>query len=405
MKLSKLASEILESPTLALNEEARLLRERGEAVINLGIGEPKNKTPINAILSSAAKLISGEVKYVPIDGTPSLKKAVIRYTEESYDKLVAPENVIITNGAKQSLFNVIYSILNPQDEVIVIAPYWVSYPEIIKMCMGRPVIVTPEDGTFTPRFEDVERAVTSYTRAIIVNSPNNPSGVIYPPELIEKLVDLCERKGIYLICDDIYHKLTFDKNKAVPAYQFTQKDIEDSHIIVVNGVAKLYGMTGFRIGWVVGPRQLVRVMTNVTAQTTSGVSPVSQAAAEGALNGLQSVVEALRLQIQNNRDVLLQEFKTFNGVRLIEPQGTFYALPDIRAFNGNSVEVSRFLLKKAMVVTVPGKEFGMEGHIRISFSGSVKDVTEGVARIKWALDPTSPNEIYIGDKKLIRDWM
>ncbi len=405
MKLSKLASEILESPTLALNEEARLLRERGEAVINLGIGEPKNKTPINAILSSAAKLISGEVKYVPIDGTPSLKKAVIRYTEESYDKLVAPENVIITNGAKQSLFNIIYSILNPQDEVIVIAPYWVSYPEIIKMCMGRPVIVTPEDGTFTPRFEDIERAITSYTRAIIVNSPNNPSGVIYPPELIEKLVELCERKGIYLICDDIYHKLTFDKNKAVPAYQFTQKDIEDSHIIVVNGVAKLYGMTGFRVGWVVGPRQLVRVMTNVTAQTTSGVSPVSQAAAEGALNGLQSVVEALRLQIQNNRDVLLQEFKTFNGVRLIEPQGTFYALPDIRAFNGNSVEVSRFLLKKAMVVTVPGKEFGMEGHIRISFSGSVKDVTEGVARIKWALDPTSPNEIYIGDKKLIRDWM
>ena len=405
MKLSKLASEIVESPTLALNEEARLLRERGEAVINLGIGEPKNKTPINAILASAARLTSGEVKYVPSDGMLSLKKAVIRYTEESYDRLVAPENVLITNGAKQSLFNIIYSILNPQDEVIVIAPYWVSYPEIIKMCMGRPIVVTPEDGTFTPRFEDIERAVTSYTRAIIVNSPNNPSGVIYPPELIEKVVDLCERKGIYLICDDIYHKLTFDGNEAVPAWRFTKKDVEDSHVIVVNGVAKLYGMTGFRVGWVVGPRQLVRVMTNVTAQTTSGVSPVSQAAAEGALNGLQSVVEALRLQIQNNRDVLLQEFRTFKGVRLIEPQGTFYALPDVRAFNGNSVEVSRFLLKKAMVVTVPGKEFGMEGHIRISFSGSVKDVTEGIARIKWVLDPTSPNDIYIGDKKLIRDWM
>jgi len=405
MKLSKLASEIVESPTLALNEEARLLRERGEAVINLGIGEPKNKTPIAAILASAAKLTSGDVKYVPIDGLLSLKKAVIRYTEESYDRLVAPENVLITNGAKQSLFNVIYSILNPQDEVIVLAPYWVSYPAIIKMCMGKPVIVTPEDGTFTPRFEDIGKAVTSYTRAIIVNSPNNPSGAIYPPELIEKLVDLCESKGIYLICDDIYHKLTFDGNVAPPAYQFTNRDIEDSHVIVVNGVAKLYGMTGFRIGWVIAPRQLVQVMTNVTAQTTSGVSPVSQAAAEGALTGLQSVVEALRLQIQNNRDILLQEFRTFNGVRLIEPHGTFYALPDIRAFKNSSVEVSNFLLKKAMVVTVPGKEFGMEGHIRLSFSGSVKDLTEGIARIKWALDPTSPNEIYIGDKKMIRDWM
>lgn len=405
MKLSKLACEIAESPTFALNEEARLLRQRGEAVINLGIGEPKNRTPISAVLASAAKLTSGEIKYTPPDGLPSMKKAVIRYTEENYDRLVAPENVIITNGAKQSLFNIFYSILNPQDEVIMIAPYWVSYAEMIKMCLGIPVIVTPEDGTFTPRFEDIERAVTSSTRAIIVNSPNNPSGAIYPPELIEKIVNLCEKKGIFMICDDIYHKLTFDHNKAVPAYQFTKKDVENSQIIVVNGVAKLYGMTGFRIGWVVCPRVLIRVMANVLAQTTSCVSPLAQAAAEGALNGLQSVVEALRLQIQNNRDVVLQEMRTFNGARLIPPGGTFYALPDIRAFNNNSVEVSKFLLKKAMVVTVPGKEFGMEGHIRISFAGSVKDVTEGITRIKWALDPTSPNEIYIGDKKMVRDWL
>jgi aspartate aminotransferase len=405
MRLSKLASDIAESPTLALNEEARLLRERGEPVIHLGIGEPKNKTPINAILSSAAKLTSGEVKYTPADGMSGLKKAVIRYTEESYDRLVQPENVIITNGAKQSLFNILYSILNPQDEVIILAPYWVSYPEMVKMCTGRPIIVTPEDGTFTPRFEEIERAATSYTRAIIVNSPNNPSGVIYPPELISKLVDWCERKGYYLICDDIYHKLTFDRKEAVPATRFAPGDLEASHVIIVNGVAKIYGMTGFRVGWVVGPKDLVRVMTNVTAQTTSGVSPISQTAAEGALNGLQSVVEALRLQIQNNRDVVLQEFKSFNGARLIPPDGTFYVLPDLRAFGSSSVEMSKFLLSKALVVTVPGKEFGMEGHIRLSFSGTVKDVTEGMARIKWALDPSSPNEIYIGDRKVIRDWL
>lgn len=405
MKLSKLALDIAESPTLALNEEARLLRERGEAVIHLGIGEPKNKTPIAAILASAAKLTSGEVKYTPADGVPSLKKAVIRYTDENYDKAVAPENVLITNGAKQSLFNIFYSILNPQDEVIVLAPYWVSYPEIIKMCYGKPVIVTPADGTFTPTFEEIERAVTGYTRAIIVNSPNNPSGVVYPPELIARLVEFCERKKIYMVCDDIYHKLVFEHVKAEPAYKFSRRDIEDSQIIVVNGVAKVYGMTGFRVGWVLGPRELVRVMTNVTAQTTSGVSPVSQAAAEGALNGMQTVVEAIRLQIENNRAVLLQEMKTFNGARLIPPSGTFYALPDLRAFNNSSVELSRFLLKKALVVTVPGKEFGMEGHIRLSISGTVKDVTEGIARIKWALDPTSPNEIYIGDRKMIRDWM
>ncbi len=405
MRLSKLASEIAESPTLALNEEARLLRERGEPVIHLGIGEPKNKTPINAILSSAARLTSGEVKYTPADGVLGLKKAIIRYTEENYDRLVEPENVLVTNGAKQSLFNILYSVLNPQDEVILLAPYWVSYPEMVKMCTGRPVIVTPEDGTFTPRFQEIERAVTSYTRAIIVNSPNNPSGAIYPGGLVAKLVEFCQRKGIFLICDDIYHKLTFDNKEAVPATRYVSKDLEDSHVIIVNGVAKIYGMTGFRVGWVVAPKDLVRVMTNVTAQTTSGVSPISQAAAEGALNGLQSVVEAIRLQIQNNRDVLLQEMKSFNGARLIPPDGTFYALPDLRAFGSSSVELAKFLLAKALVVTVPGKEFGMEGHIRLSFSGSVKDVTEGLARIKWALDPTSPNEIYIGDRKMIRDWL
>jgi aspartate aminotransferase len=405
MKLSKLASEIAESPTLSLNEEARLLRVRGEPVIHLGIGEPKNKTPINAILSSAAKLTSGEVKYIPADGLPSMKKAIIRYTEENYDRLVAPENVIVTNGAKQSIFNIFYSILNPEDEVVVLAPYWVSYPEIIKMCMGRPVIVTPEDGTFTPRFEDIEKAITSYTRAILVNSPNNPSGAIYPPELIEKLVGFCESKGIYLICDDIYHKLTFDHKEAVPAYRFTKKDVEDSTIIVVNGVAKIYGMTGFRVGWVVAPKELVKVMTNVTSQTTSGVSPVSQAAAEGALNGLQSVVEALRLHIENNRRVFLQEIRSFNGIRLIPPDGTFYVMPDFRAYNKNSVELSRFLLKKTLVVTVPGKEFGMEGYLRLSIAGTTKDVIEGIARIRWALDPSSPNEFYLGDRKMVRDWL
>lgn len=405
MKLSKLATEIAESPTLALNEEARLLRERGEAVINLGIGEPKNKTPINAMLTAAAKLSSGEVKYTPVDGVPSLKKAIIRYTEENYDRLVAPENVLVTNGAKQSIFNILYSLLNVQDEVVILAPYWVSYPEIVKMCQARPVIVTPEDGTFIPRLEDIERAVTSYTRAIIVNSPNNPSGAIYPPALIESLVDFCERRGLYMICDDIYHKLTFDGKVAAPATRFTEKDADNTHLLIVNGVAKVYGMTGFRVGWVVAPRDIVRVMANITAQTTSGVSPVSQAAAEGALNGLQSVTESIRLQIQNNRDVLLEQMKSFSGARLIPPDGTFYALPDLKAFGGDSVQLSQFLLKKALVVTVPGKEFGAEGHIRISFSGTVKDVTEGMERIKWALDPSSPNEIYIGDRKMIRDWL
>ena len=410
MSLSQLASAIPPSPTHALNEEARLLREKGEPVIHLGIGEPKNKTPIAAILSSAARLTSGDVKYVPIDGTPSLKKAIVRYTEEYYNRVVSPYNVIVSDGAKQSLWNILFSICNPQDEVIVLAPYWVSYPEMIRMIGAVPVIVTPEDGTFIPSFEEIERKVGSYTKAIIVNSPNNPSGMIYPKELIGQLVELCESKGIYMICDDIYHRLVFDGNVAQPAYSFTSKDSENTKIIVVNGVAKLYGMTGFRIGWAVAPRRLVEIMSNVQSQTISCVSPVTQAAAEGALNGVQSVIDALRLTIQNNRDVLLQELKSFADVRYHKPQGTFYILPDFMAYLRKSIaststELSQFLLKKALVVTVPGKEFGMEGHIRLSYAGTVKELTEGIERMKWALDPNSPSEIYIGDRKMVRDWL
>ena len=405
MSVSQLAKSIAESPTLKLNEEARVLREKGEAVIHLGAGEPKNKAPISAILSAAAKLNTADIKYTPTDGIPSLKKAIIKYTEENYDRVVAPENVIVSAGAKQSVYNILYSIINPQDEVIILAPYWVSYPEMVRMVYGVPVIVTPEDGGFYPRMEDVLKAVSSYTKAIIVNSPNNPSGVMYSEEFIASLVEYCEKKDIYIIMDDIYHKLVFDGKKAPSSYKYTKKDIESTHVIVVNGVSKLYGMTGFRIGWAIANRKLVEIMTNVQSQITSCTAVLLQAAAEGALTGLQSAVESLRLTLENNRNVMMQELHSFNGLKITKPDGTYYCLPDFRAYSNDSVALSALLLKKALVVTVPGKEFGMEGHLRLSYAGSIKDVTEGIARIKWVLDPSSPSEIYIGERKFVRDWL
>jgi aspartate aminotransferase len=405
MSISQLARSIAESPTLSLNEQARLLKEKGEAVIHLGAGEPKNKAPINAILSSAAKLNAGDIKYTPTDGIPSLKKAIIRYTEENYNRVIAPEQLIVSGGAKQALYNLLYALLNPQDEVIVLAPYWVSYPEMIKMVYGVPVIVTPEDGSFQPRLQEIERCVSSYTKAIIVNSPNNPSGVMYPESFIAEIVGFCEAKGIYLIMDDIYHKLVFDGKAHIPAYKFTKKDIETTRIVTINGISKLYGMTGFRIGWVVTNKELVAVMTNIQAQTTSCSSMVLQAAAEGALTGVQSPVEALRMTLENNRNVMMQELHSFSGVKTVKPDGTYYCLPDFSAYNRNSVELCKFLLKKALVVTVPGKEFGMEGHLRLSYATTVKDIKQGVERIKWALDPNAPNDIYIGERKLVRDWL
>ena len=405
MAVSQLAKTINESPTLQLSEQARILRAQGEPVIHLGIGEPKNKTPISALLSAAARLNAGDIKYTPTDGMPSLKKAIIRYTENNYSRLVAPENIIVSTGAKQSIYNILFTIVNPQEEVILLAPYWVSYPEMVKMVSGVPVVVAPEDGTFHPSVRDIEQAVSSKTRAIILNSPNNPSGVLYSEDFIAEIVAYCEKKGIYLICDDIYQKLIFDDKIAVPAYNYTKEDIESSHLIVVNGVSKMYGMTGFRIGWVVGPRKLVKVMTNIQAQMTSNPAVISQAAAEGALLGDQSVVESLRLTIQNNRDVMLNELLGLNGVQVTKPDGTFYCLPDFRSFGMASTELANFVLEKALVVTVPGSEFGMEGYLRLSYAGSVKDIKDGIERLKWALDPESSADIYIGTRRLTRDWL
>jgi aspartate aminotransferase len=404
MSISQLAREIAESPTLKLNEEAQDLRDRGEAVIHLGAGEPKTKIPFEAMLSTAAQLATAEVRYTPTEGIGSLRKAILRYMEENYNKVLGKDNVIVSNGAKQAISAVLTTIINPLDEVIIVAPYWVSYPEMVKMVYAKPVIVRPGDGRFQPELDDVTDMVSSYTKAIIINSPNNPSGAVYSADFIGGLVEFCEKKGIYLIMDDIYHKLVSPPAQWTPCYKYSQVDPNQSKLIVINGVSKLYAMTGYRIGWTIASKQIVDTMVNVQAQTTSCPPLLSQVAAVGALTGLQSGVESLRLTLENNRKVMIQELNAFEGVKLIPPDGTFYSLPDFRAYSNDSVKLSRMLLEKVYVVAVPGKEFGMEGHLRLSYCTSVKDIMEGVARIKWALDPNSPNEIYIGDRKLVRDW-
>lgn len=404
MSISQLARSIAQSPTLKLNEKAAQLKDSGQAVIHLGTGEPKIKTPIDAILAASSKLSTAEVKYTPTDGTKELKKAVIRYTEDNYGKVVGPENVLVAPGAKAALYSLFLTILNPQDEVIIPAPYWVSYPEMVKMTYAVPVIVKSEDGRFQPRIQDIAAAVTSYTKAIIINSPNNPSGAVYSEEFIQEVVELAEKKGLYLIMDDIYHKLVFDRRRAPSAYQYQRVPFETGKLIVINGLSKLYGMTGFRIGWAVAPKQIIEVMNNVQAQSVSCPSALLQAAAVGALTGMQAVVDSLNMQLENHRNVMMKELLSFDGVKIEQPRGTFYCLPDFSHYGRDSNALAAFLLEKALVVTVPGKEFGMEGHLRLSYCGSIKEIMEGVQRIKWALDPNAPKEIYIGDRKLVRDW-
>jgi len=404
MSLSHIAKTISASPTLKLNEKAAILREKGDPVIHLGGGEPKSKVPMDAIIAIAAHLNTAEIRYAPADGIPALKKAIIRYTEEFYNRKVNVENVIASGGAKQAIMVALQAILNPQEEVLYPAPYWVSYPEMAKLCGAIGVPVYAEDGTFYPRIKDIEMKVGPYTRAVIINSPNNPSGAMYSEEFYSDIVDFCERRELWLIMDDIYHRLLFDGKKPINCYNYAKDLTENSKLIVINGVSKQYAMTGFRIGWAVGNKKVIEAMANIQGHQTSGPSVLLQKAAVGALNGIQSSVESLRVTLENNRNVMMDLLKSFDGVNVTKPDGTFYCFADFSNYEKKSNKLSEFLIDKVMVLTVPGGEFGLEGYLRLSYCGTIKEIQEGIERMKWALDPNSPNELYIGDRKLVRDW-
>ncbi len=404
MAVSQLARSIKPSPTLKLNETAARLREKGEPVIHLGGGEPKGKAPLDAVLSCANQLNTGEIRYAPADGLPALKKAIIRYTEEHYGRYVAPQNVVVTSGAKQAIMNLLYTVLEPKDEVIFPAPYWVSYPEMVKLAGGVPVVVEPEDGSFRPSLPEIEDKIGAYTKAIILNSPNNPSGVMYSADFIREMVELCERHNLWLVMDDLYNRLVFDGQTAPNPCDFARDLGEASKLVIVQGVSKMYAMTGFRIGWAVGNREVIDAMANIQSHQTSGPVTVSQWAAVGALTGVQSSIDTLRMTLENARNIMIDRLRAIPGVHVTVPNGTFYCFPDFRAYSNDSHALAKLLLDRVRVVTVPGKDFGMEGFLRLSYCGTIKEIMEGVERIKWALDPASPNELFLGDRKLVRDW-
>ena len=404
MKISDLAASLSESATMKFNERANQMRVEGKPIIHLGIGEPKNKAPEAAVAASSKKSEEGYFKYTPAAGLPSLRTAIADYTTERYGVEVSPANVIASNGSKHALFNVLMAIVNPGEKVLMPVPYWVTYPEMVKLVRGAPAYVQPEPGTLMPSVGAVIEAVDQDTAAILINSPNNPSGMVASAAFLEQLVQYCENQDVYLIMDDIYRDLVFDDGAADSAYRYTSEALDSSHVIVINGVSKLYGMTGLRLGWSVAPLELSSAINKIQGQMTSNASVISQAGAEGALLGDQSMVEELRLHLQENRDRLLDELADLEGLKVERPQGGLYCFPDFSTFNPDSNALAEFLLEKAMVVTVPGVEFGMEGHIRLGFAGTVEDTVEGARRIKWALDPSQPDQIQMGDVVVTRDW-
>ncbi|HNW42907.1 MAG TPA: aminotransferase class I/II-fold pyridoxal phosphate-dependent enzyme [Elusimicrobiales bacterium] len=386
MHLSRLALSLGQSATLKLNELANNLKAEGKPVVHLGGGEPEEKIPAGAFEESRKMLDAGFVRYTPVSGTAPLKKEIVAYTERYYGVKPGPKNIVVASGAKQAIYNFLISVLDPGDQVIFPAPYWVSYPEMVRLAHGTPVVVRPAAGRLQVDVADIEARITANTRAILLNSPNNPSGQVYSEEFIRGMVELCERRNVYLLMDDIYNQLVFDGLKAPSAFNFSKKPLNESLIVSVNGVSKTFSMTGFRIGWSVANEALTQAMIKVQAQVSSCPSALSQTAAAGALRGGGDFVGTLRAGLEKKRDVMVAELSKFKKVKLHKPQGTFYSFPDFSAYEPDSTKLSNLLLDKAMVVTVPGVEFGLEGHLRLSYCGAEKDIVEGVSRIRKILD-------------------
>lgn len=401
MKLSSLSTLIGDSPTLKLNAKTAALKKEGFPIVHLGGGEPEYPAPQSAVDALIKKAQSRKIKYSPTTGSLDLRKAVCAYTKANYGFDTEPKNVIISGGAKQAIYNFLLCVVNPGDEVIFPVPYWVSYPDMITLVGGVPVQVRPQDG-IQITFEQIEQAITHKTKAIMLNSPNNPSGTVFEKDFIKKLVELCEQKKIWLMTDDIYHQLVFDGVNPASPFDFAK---DNSNIVAINGVSKVYGLTGLRIGWAVSSNtELIAAMGRMQAQTTSCNSDVSEAAALAALTGPQDCVDELRKILQNNRNTLIAELSKIPDVKINIPKGTFYCFADFSKYNKDSLALSAFLLDKVFVAVVPGVSFGLDGYLRISYCASKENIIEGVSRIRWALDKASSSELKVGDRTITKDW-
>jgi len=402
MPFSKLADAIGASVTLKLNAQAARMRAAGDPVVHLGGGEPKSLAPLAAIDAGIAMLKTGEIRYTPAAGTPAMRDAIIAYTRKFYGRDVERPQVMASAGAKQAIMVALLALVDPQDEVVFPVPYWVSYPDMTRLAGGVPVPVHAADGSFQPTLDEMTAAITPRTKVVLLNSPNNPSGKVYDGDWLRGLVQYCEERDIFVMMDDIYHRLVFDGQKAVHCYECTDRSVDDSKVVILNGVSKQYAMTGFRIGWAVGPRDLIQAMANIQSHQSGGPCSLSQKAAVAAIEGAQDSVGELRRTLEVSRNELMTLLAEIPGLKADKPEGTFYCFADFRAFDEDSSRLADLLLDKIQVVTVPGVEFGMEGYLRLSYCGAIEDVREGVRRIKWLLDESGGPELRAGDKVFSR---
>jgi len=378
--ISSRAASLAPSLTLAISAKAKELRAAGEDVIGFGAGEPDFDTPQHIKDAAAQALADGFTKYTPSSGIPELRQAVADKFQKDYGVEYEPSQVIVNCGGKHSCFNVIYATCQAGDEVIIPAPYWLSYPEMAKLAGAKPVIIETTDAAeFKVTPDQLREAITSNTKLFILNSPSNPTGSVYSAEEIKELGDVCVEKGVLIMSDDIYEKLVYDGDEFTSVTGFSEDHL--AHTIIVHGLAKAYSMTGWRIGFLAAPKPIAQAINAVQSHSTSNATSFAQKGAVAALNGPQNHLDEWLAEFDKRRRYAAEQLNAMRGISCINSKGAFYLFPNIAETGLESTEFCERLLEQAKVAAVPGIAFGADKNFRISYATSMENIQTGMTRL------------------------
>ncbi|WP_066497050.1 pyridoxal phosphate-dependent aminotransferase [Abyssisolibacter fermentans] len=390
MKLSERLSSINPSLTLAISAKAKELKASGVDVISFGAGEPDFNAPENIQDEAISSIREGKIKYTAASGLVELKKAICNKLLRDNNISYEPKNIIISNGAKQCLYNSLCAILNDGDEVIIAAPYWVSYYELIMLAGGKPVVIeTKEENDFKYTMQGLRDALTNKTKAIIINTPNNPTGTVYNKEELESIGNWAVDNDLFIISDEIYEKLIYDGNEHYSIAGLNDKFKDNT--IVINGMSKAYAMTGWRVGYAAAHEDIIKLMNNFQSHATSNACTISQYASIEGLNGDQSKIEVMRKAFDERRKYMVSAINDVKSLSCRKPLGAFYVMVNIsqlkgKTINGKKIETSldfcNVLLDEAKVAVIPGSAFGTDDYIRLSYATSLDNIKNGIQRIK-----------------------
>ena len=390
MELSKKAQAIEPSLTLAITAKAKEMKEKGIDVISFSAGEPDFNTPKNIINAAIKAMEDGNTKYTSVNGILQLREAICKKFKDDNGLEYNPSQIVVSTGAKQSLANTFLAILNPGDEVIVSTPYWVSYPELIKLADGKPVFVEgDEKSNYKFTKENLEKAVTAKTKAIVLNTPNNPTGTIYNKEELEVIADFAKKYDIIIISDEMYEKLIYDNENHISIASLSKDAYERT--IVINGLSKSYAMTGWRIGYCAASEKIAKLMISIQSHVTSNVCSITQYAALEALNGPQDEITKMINEFEKRRNYMINRIESIDNLSIVKPKGAFYIMINIenclgKEINGkilnDSMEFCASLLENEKLAVIPGKAFGLNNYIRVSYATSMEAIKEGLNRIE-----------------------